>query len=213
MTLVNLSTSWEQAVRTHPDDKLLVQHCYKSAAGLLQLVCFYIRVWAWFKSVSGGKYAGKWLSANVTSLSSGMLVAKIGAKMCPKPSLCRKNPMVNFNWRVCKWLEPRACSYELAWLAMLFLYVFEIWFTWGPLERGDISPSRAQMNALTHVSKNTQVVTNLQQTCSNVVPTTCQQDVFALLVPSLLTTCQRLVDNLLQSCWAQQTCYKLFQQN
>jgi hypothetical protein len=33
----NLSTSWEQAVRTHPVDKLLEQHCYKSAAGLLQL--------------------------------------------------------------------------------------------------------------------------------------------------------------------------------
>ena len=36
----NLSTSWEQAVRTHPVDKLLEQHCYKSAAGLLQLVRF-----------------------------------------------------------------------------------------------------------------------------------------------------------------------------
>jgi hypothetical protein len=47
-------------------------------------------------------------------------------------------------------------------------------------------------------SKNAQVVTNLQQTCNNAVPTTCQQDVFALLVPSLLTSCQRLVDKLLQ---------------
>ena len=37
----NLSTSWEQAVRTHPVDKLLEQHCYKSAAGLLQLGRFY----------------------------------------------------------------------------------------------------------------------------------------------------------------------------
>jgi hypothetical protein len=27
----SLTTSWEQAVRTHPDDKLLEQHCYKSA--------------------------------------------------------------------------------------------------------------------------------------------------------------------------------------
>jgi hypothetical protein len=36
-----LSTSWEQAVRTHPVDKLLQQHRYKSAAGLLQLVRFY----------------------------------------------------------------------------------------------------------------------------------------------------------------------------
>jgi hypothetical protein len=60
--------------------------------------------------------------------------------------------------------------------------------------------------------KNAQVVTNLQQTCSNAVPTACQQDVFALLVPSLLTSGQQLVDNLPQGCWAQQTCYKLFQQ-
>jgi hypothetical protein len=32
------------------------------------------------------------------------------------------------------------------------------------------------------------------------VPTTCYQDVFALLVPSLLTSCKRLVGNLLQGC-------------
>ena len=29
-------------VGTHRDDKLLEQHCYKSAAGLLQLVRFYV---------------------------------------------------------------------------------------------------------------------------------------------------------------------------
>ena len=38
----NLSTSWEQAMRTHPVDKLLEQHCYKSAASLLQFVRFYV---------------------------------------------------------------------------------------------------------------------------------------------------------------------------
>jgi hypothetical protein len=63
-----------------------------------------------------------------------------------------------------------------------------------------------------YTRKNAQVVPNLQQTCSNAIPTTCQQDVFVLLVPSLLTSWQRLVDNLLQGCWAQQTCYKLFPQ-
>ena len=51
-----------------------------------------------------------------------------------------------------------------------------------------------------YARNNAQVVTNLQQTCSNAVRTTCQQDVFVLLVPSLLTTCQRLADNLLQGC-------------
>jgi hypothetical protein len=34
---------WEQVVGTHPVDKLLERHCYKSAAGLLQLVRFYVR--------------------------------------------------------------------------------------------------------------------------------------------------------------------------
>ena len=29
-------------MRTHPDDKLLEQHCYKSVVGLLQLVRFYV---------------------------------------------------------------------------------------------------------------------------------------------------------------------------
>ena len=39
----NLSTSWEQAVPTHPVDKLLEQHCYKFVlASLLQLVRFYV---------------------------------------------------------------------------------------------------------------------------------------------------------------------------
>jgi hypothetical protein len=69
-----------------------------------------------------------------------------------------------------------------------------------------------QWDACVYTRKNAQVVTNLQQTCSNAVLTTCQQDVFALLVPSLLTSCQRLVDKWLQGCWAEQTCYKLFQQ-
>ena len=31
-------------MRTHSVDKLLEQHCYKSAAGLLQLVRFYVRI-------------------------------------------------------------------------------------------------------------------------------------------------------------------------
>jgi hypothetical protein len=53
---------------------------------------------------------------------------------------------------------------------------------------------------LSDTTRNAQVVTNLQQTCNNAVPTTCQQDVFAVLVPSLLTSCQWLVDNLLQGC-------------
>jgi hypothetical protein len=53
-------------------------------------------------------------------------------------------------------------------------------------------PCRYPLRAI-YTRKNSQVVTNLQQTCSNAVPTTCQQDVFALLVLSLLTTCYKVV--------------------
>jgi hypothetical protein len=56
-----------------------------------------------------------------------------------------------------------------------------------------------------YTRKNAQVVTNLQQTCSNAVPTTCQQDVFALPVPSLLTRLLSSTD-LLQV--APTTCYR-----
>jgi hypothetical protein len=58
-----------------------------------------------------------------------------------------------------------------------------------------------------YTRKNAQVVTNLQQTCA--VLTTCQQNVFALLVDKLSTTCWQLA---IQGSWAQQTCYKLFEQ-
>jgi hypothetical protein len=50
-----------------------------------------------------------------------------------------------------------------------------------------------------YARKNAQVVTNVQKTCSNAVPTTCQQNVFALLVPSLLTSANGLLT----------TCYKV----
>ena len=46
----------------------------------------------------------------------------------------------------------------------------------------------------TYTRKNAQVVTNLQQACSNAVPTTSQRDVFVLLVPSLLTTCYQVAE-------------------
>jgi hypothetical protein len=51
--------------------------------------------------------------------------------------------------------------------------------------------------------KKAHVVANLQQTCSNAVPTTSQlQDVFALLVPSLLTACYKAFElhKLVTSC-------------
>jgi hypothetical protein len=44
--VLNLSTSWEQAARTHPIDKLLEQHCYIARSllqlSLLQLGRFYV---------------------------------------------------------------------------------------------------------------------------------------------------------------------------
>jgi hypothetical protein len=64
-----------------------------------------------------------------------------------------------------------------------------------------------------YTRKNAQVVTLLQQTCSNAVPTTCQQDVFPLhacsqLVGKLLITCYKVVElnRLVTSC--SNTCYR-----
>jgi hypothetical protein len=83
---------------------------------------------------------------------------------------------------------PRACCHQLV----------------NNLLRADdirlVGTTCCESVGLINTRKNAQVVTNLQQTCSNAVPTTCQQDVFALLFPSLLTSYQRLVDNLLQGC-------------
>jgi hypothetical protein len=45
-TLYNLSTSWEQALRTHSVDKLSGQHCYKSAAECrVVTTCTFLRVY------------------------------------------------------------------------------------------------------------------------------------------------------------------------
>jgi hypothetical protein len=71
---------------------------------------------------------------------------------------------------------------------------------WRMVRQGEISE---------YTRKNAQVVTNLQQTCSNAVPKTCQQDVFVfLLIPNMLTSCQRLVVNGLLA-----TCYKVVELN
>jgi hypothetical protein len=66
-----------------------------------------------------------------------------------------------------------------------------------------IYPSPELSKLIHYTRKNAEVVTNcMQQTCSNAVPATCQQDVFALLVPSLLTTCYKVVElhRLVTSC-------------
>ena len=59
-----------------------------------------------------------------------------------------------------------------------------------------------------YTRKNAQLVTNLQQTCSKLVGTSLLQDLFALLVPSLLTSCYKSAADLLQAWWTQQPCYK-----
>jgi hypothetical protein len=76
----------------------------------------------------------------------------------------------------------------------IILSGFAAVFVWAQID------SRLVAHSCRYTRKNAQVVTSLQQTCSNAVPKTCQQDVFALLVPSMLTSCKRLVDNLLQGC-------------
>ena len=60
-------------MRTHPVDKLLEQHCYKSAAGLLQLVRFYVCI------------RGKPLYDGVEIIIKHLLIAGIecGTHRCP----------------------------------------------------------------------------------------------------------------------------------
>ena len=50
-----------------------------------------------------------------------------------------------------------------------------------------------------YTRKNAQLVTNLQQTCSKLVGTSLLQYLFALLVPSLLTSCYKPAADLLQA--------------
>ena len=61
-----------------------------------------------------------------------------------------------------------------------------------------------------YTRKNAQLVTNLHQTCSKSVATTCWQDVLALVVPSLLTrllqACSRLATSLMNSTALLQVC-------
>jgi hypothetical protein len=56
-TVDNLSTSLEQAVRTYPVNMLLEQYCYKSAAGLLQLVRFYVCILERYGTLRISKYS------------------------------------------------------------------------------------------------------------------------------------------------------------
>ena len=53
---------------------------------------------------------------------------------------------------------------------------------------------------MVYTRKNAQLVTNLQQTCSKLAPTNLLQDLFALLVPNLLTSCYKHAPGLLQPC-------------
>jgi hypothetical protein len=63
-----------------------------------------------------------------------------------------------------------------------------------------------------HCFENLTVLHVIQSRCSNAVPTTCQQEVFALLVPRLLASCWQLATRLLSSTDLSQvvpiTCYR-----
>ena len=66
----NLSTSWEQAVRTHPVDKLLENHCYRSAAGLLQLVRFYVCAMVFLSSNQRERLQGGYTTSSMNLKNS-----------------------------------------------------------------------------------------------------------------------------------------------
>jgi hypothetical protein len=74
-------------VRTHPVDKLLEQHCYKSAAGLLQLVRFYVcslnillkqqSVTFWYTHARSIRTA-RWATVHTPQLTSVTILARVG---------------------------------------------------------------------------------------------------------------------------------------
>jgi hypothetical protein len=81
-------------------------------------------------------------------------------------------------------------------LTLLSLEIDILGLGWMPWKKGRQFPCGSNLK--------------INYTRRNAVPTTCQQDVFALLVPSLLTTCYKVVElnrlvtccsnNLLSSC-------------
>ena len=64
-------------MRTHPVDKLLKQHCYKSAVGLLQLVCFYV-----YKSITNSGH-----SPGASEMLMAKAVSHLGSKTPGKESI------------------------------------------------------------------------------------------------------------------------------
>ena len=92
------------------------------------------------------------------------------------------------------------------------------------LQRPDFAAMQGMYTACgsNYTRENAQVVTHLQQTCNNAVPTTCEPDVFALLVPNLLTTCYKVVElnrlviscfNNLLSSWNSTICQQVVSDN
>jgi hypothetical protein len=71
----NLSTSWEQAVRTHPVNKLLEQHCYKSAAVCYNLCGFMCSLHHVFTCIQGNdkSHYSSWVIVSNTSFKAGCL--------------------------------------------------------------------------------------------------------------------------------------------
>jgi hypothetical protein len=110
-----------------------------------------------------------------------------------------------------------ACPDHTRWVAWEFMRVDRIW---PRVAKTLINDSHQN---LSYTRKNAQVVTNLQQTCSQLVlccsqlVLCCSQLVLCcsqlvLCCSQLVLCCSQLVDKLSQGCWTRQTCYKLFQQ-
>jgi hypothetical protein len=74
-----------------------------------------------------------------------------------------------------------------------------------PINGNDSEVDRHASAALCHILKHT----NSWVSCEISPLDRCDWVNYGLLVLCLLTSCQRLVENLLQGCWAQWTCYKL----
>jgi hypothetical protein len=70
-------------------------------------------------------------------------------------------------------MRYEVCNIFVLTHASLIIFYFFVFLGWIFIHYGQNKR---------YIREKAQVVTNLQQTHSNAVPTTCQQDVFALLV-------------------------------
>jgi uncharacterized membrane protein len=167
-----LSTSWEQAVRTHPVDKLLEHHCYKSAAGLLQLVRFYVCV---VQTQTTASYCR--IPLTLVEIHKLLQICSQAAdKLCLFPVVVTSLDQAANNLSQAWW------HYQTCY-KVVFTSLIQSWHN-------------KNVTRLTTQTFNNIVISWLYRTCWNNLATNL---IISTRLLQLLTACSKLVDNLGQA--------------